>query len=214
MALNLGKRFSYANVAATAAVVIAIGGGGAATAAALVANNSVGSPQIINGAVRTADLHPNAVTSSKVKDGTLGSADLTDNSVAGADLKNGSVTGADVADGSLKHGDFTSDPIGIVQGYAWNNLASPTLGVPQTLTNSYTYNSKGGDITLTRSATGVYTVNFEGLSFYPGNVQVSAYGGLAHICGVGSWGSSATSVYCYDAAGNPVDSLFTVAVIK
>ena len=48
-------RLTYANVASTLALVIAIGGGGTAVAMS-VANNSVGSPEIINGSIKHKDL--------------------------------------------------------------------------------------------------------------------------------------------------------------
>lgn len=89
--MRIANRLTYANVASTLALVLVLGGGGAAVAAG-IAKNSVGSPQIKAGAVKSSDLGGNAIDSSKVKDGTL----------SGADLKNGSVTGADVDEGSLE----------------------------------------------------------------------------------------------------------------
>lgn len=74
--MKLSNRFTYANTAATAALVLAVAGGGTAAFAAGLAKNSVGSPQIKNGQVKTADLGKNAVTSAKVKNGTLSLADL------------------------------------------------------------------------------------------------------------------------------------------
>ena len=56
------------------ALVVALGG--TSYAAAALARNSVGSPQLKAGAVKTVDLGNNAVTSAKVKNGTLGAADL------------------------------------------------------------------------------------------------------------------------------------------
>lgn len=67
---------TYANVAATAALILAATGAGGAAYAAGLANNTVGSPQIIDGAVRTVDLGTDAVTSPKVKPGSLGISDL------------------------------------------------------------------------------------------------------------------------------------------
>ena len=49
--MQIMSKFTYANVASTLALIIAVGGGGAAVAA--VAKNSVGSPQIKAGAVKT-----------------------------------------------------------------------------------------------------------------------------------------------------------------
>lgn len=52
-------KLSYANIASTAALVIAVGGGGVAVAAGL-AENSVGSPQIKDGAVKVVDMNSKA----------------------------------------------------------------------------------------------------------------------------------------------------------
>jgi hypothetical protein len=64
------RRLTYANIVSTLALVVAVGGGGAAVAAGLQ-KNSVGSPQIKNGQVKTADLAANAVTGKKVKESSL-----------------------------------------------------------------------------------------------------------------------------------------------
>ena len=53
--MRIRDRFTYANVTATAALVLALGTG-TAYAAVTVANNSVGSPQIINNSVKGVDV--------------------------------------------------------------------------------------------------------------------------------------------------------------
>jgi hypothetical protein len=68
------KHLTYANSMATAAVFVALGGSG--YAAVRLSKNSVGSPQIRNGQVKSADLARNAVTGGKVRDGSLLSADF------------------------------------------------------------------------------------------------------------------------------------------
>ena len=68
------RRLSYANVMSSIAVFIALGG--TSYAAATLARNSVGSPQLKTGAVKTPDIAGNAVTSAKVRNGTIGTADL------------------------------------------------------------------------------------------------------------------------------------------
>lgn len=74
--MKLSNRFTFANTAATAALVLAVAGGGTAAFAAGLAKNSVGSPQIKNGQVKTADLGKNAVTTAKIKNGTVSLADV------------------------------------------------------------------------------------------------------------------------------------------
>ena len=193
---KLTSRLTYANVASTLALVVAVGGGGAATAAALVAKNSVGSPQIINGAVKNADLANKSVTGAKVKDRSL--------------------TASDLADGTLTHAKFTTDPVGLVQGYAWNELATRTIGATSTLDNGYVYNSSGQPVSIDETSTGRYTVTFQGLDFYPGNVQVTSYCNSTNWCKVTSWGGGSGTAYvaCYNSAGAPAESQFTVALIK
>lgn len=80
------RRLTYANVVSTFALVIAVGGGGAAVAAGL-AKNSVSSPQIKNGQVKTADLATNAVSGAKVKSNTLTGADIKESALVLDDVR-------------------------------------------------------------------------------------------------------------------------------
>jgi hypothetical protein len=204
MSGRFSERLTYANVASTLALIIAIGGGGAAVAA--VAVNSVGSPQIIDGAIKTRDLGLGSVSLSKIKPNAVGTAKVIDNSL----------TSADVADGTLQHSDLTSSKIGVVRGYAYISTANSgiPLSTPTVLTNGYTYNSTGGDITLNHSAVGVYSVTFAGLDIFPGHVQVTSYGTAVTWCKVGNWGGTSATVRCFNAAGAPTNSPFTVAMIE
>jgi len=74
--MNITTKLTYSNIAATAALAIAVSGVGGVAYAAGLADNSVGSPQIKNGQVKTADLGKNSVTGGKVKAGTLAESDL------------------------------------------------------------------------------------------------------------------------------------------
>jgi hypothetical protein len=74
--MNIKTKLNYSNVAATAALVIAVSGVGGVAYAAGLADNSVTSPTIKNGQVKTADLGKNSVTGGKVKAGTLTESDL------------------------------------------------------------------------------------------------------------------------------------------
>lgn len=82
------------------------------------------------------------------------------------------------------------------------------------------FNSSGGAITVTRAATGIYTVTFAGLGRPPGgrdNVQVSAVGTAPVYCKTKGWdGSSAdfvVNILCLDRTAASVDSKFTVLAI-
>jgi hypothetical protein len=107
-------------------------------------------------------------------------------------------------------------PLGRV-GYVWAN--NPTA-ISYTPSPAYAYNSSGGPITISRSATGQYTIRFAGLGgngLSGGHVQVTAYGTGPETCKVRSWSSNSTDfivyVGCFNTAGNPVDTRYTVLIL-
>ena len=101
-------------------------------------------------------------------------------------------------------------------GYVWANSATAASYTPSSI---YAYNSAGGPITITHGAVGVYTVTFSGLgSPRPGgHVQVTAYGATSDTAKVASWSSAGSdfrvNVRCFNHAGSPVDTLYTVLVM-
>ncbi len=95
-----------------------------------------------------------------------------------------------------------------VAAYAWANEPD---GASYTPDGSYSYNSGGGAITATRSASGTYAIEFGGLRLARGNVKVSAYGS-GRYCNVASWGESSVGVRCYNSAGILADSSYTVMI--
>jgi len=200
----LKGKMTYANVASTAALVIAVAGGGAATAAALIPNNSVNSAKIINNSVKSIDVKNDNLTGTDINESTLGQVP----SAADAEVASG------VVFGTIDDNSFDPGKIGVVRGYAWVDQASTPVGVETTLTNGYVFNAAGGPVTVTRSATGVYSVTFATNDWGPGHVQVTAYGGGSEYCKSGGWGAPSATVRCYDAAGNPANSLFDIAVIE
>jgi hypothetical protein len=96
------KRPHPATVISLIALFVALGG--TSYAAVTLPKNSVGSKQIKDGQVKSADLGKNSVTSAKVKDGQVKSADLGDNSVTSAKVKNGSLLRSDFRSGQLPPG--------------------------------------------------------------------------------------------------------------
>jgi hypothetical protein len=74
--MKIREKFSYSNVASSVALVIAVSGVGGVAYAAGVANNSVGSPQIKDGQVKTVDLGKASVTGKKVKASSIGQSHL------------------------------------------------------------------------------------------------------------------------------------------
>ncbi|HEY1368425.1 MAG TPA: hypothetical protein VGF23_14985 [Gaiellaceae bacterium] len=103
-----------------------------------------------------------------------------------------------------------------VWGYVWaNSPASPSY----TPSTTYQRNSTGALNTITRSGVGAYLVKFSNLGiYYGGTVNVTAYGSGSETCKVLSWGpvlaDMNVGVRCFDAAGNPVDAMFTASFTR
>jgi len=103
-------------------------------------------------------------------------------------------------------------------GYALAD--QPTAAGPYAPDAATRYNSGGGAIEVTRTATGVYTVRFAGLGRTPGqhdNVQVSAYNTVPVYCKPNVWDAGGAdlvvTVSCFAPDGTPADSRFTVLAL-
>ena len=92
-------RPSYANVTATLALVVALGSGGAYAAG--LAKNSVGSPQIKNGAVKAQDVKKESLTGGQVANESLSGDDIGNRSLTGLDIGDNTVTGQDINESTL-----------------------------------------------------------------------------------------------------------------
>lgn len=204
MVSKLRDKMTYANVASTVALVFAVGGGGVAAAAALVPANSVGSRHIINNSVKSVDVKNDNLTGTDINEGTLGQ-------VPSANSANSA--GA-VSNGSINANSFVNGSVGVIRGYAWIDDGTTALNTPVELTNGYVFNASGGTVTVNRTAVGVYSVTFTGNDWGPGHVQVTAYASGATFCNSGGWGAPSATVVCYDAAGNPANARFDIAVIE
>jgi PKD repeat protein/V8-like Glu-specific endopeptidase len=95
--------------------------------------------------------------------------------------------------------------------YVWNSSGTSPSAAP-----SYSYNSKGGTNSITRSGTGQYTVTMPlvGSNDYGGTVQVSSYD-LSTYCQVGGWysdgtGGTVANVTCFNVNGAYADARFTL----
>ncbi|MBK7949746.1 MAG: FG-GAP repeat protein [Deltaproteobacteria bacterium] len=98
--------------------------------------------------------------------------------------------------------------------YAWANDSTSPSYTPNSL---YSNNPVGGAITAQRFGPGVYGMTWNGASEIAaggGHVQVTAYGPGNRRCKVGSWGLDSVDVLCFDAAGNPADSAYTVLYLR
>ena len=103
--------------------------------------------------------------------------------------------------------------------FVWSNNATTTLHTPYTPNLTYQANSAGGNITITRSSTGVYIVHMPGI----GNpatthVQVTPYGSTPARCVTSGWGynlagnAQDANVRCFSMDGDPMDSRFTLTL--
>jgi hypothetical protein len=80
----------YSTVVSTLALFVAL------TMSGAYAIDKIGSKQIQNGSIRTADLHKGAVKSAKIGTGAVKSADIGKDAVETADIEAGAVTPAEV----------------------------------------------------------------------------------------------------------------------
>lgn len=110
---------------------------------------------------------------------------------------------------------FLKSPGGTTStSYAWADL--PTV-VSYTPEPTYSFNPSGGAVTATRLSPGVYVMEWTGAGAFGvdgGHVQATAYGGTNQRCNVDDWGVEAAFVTCFDSAGNPVDSQYTVLLLR
>jgi hypothetical protein len=92
--------------------------------------------------------------------------------------------------------------------YAWANQPSAASYTPSAF---YSHNPRGG-ITATRSGPGVYQMTWTGYALVSGggHPQVTAYGGTNERCQIAAWGGDSVSVRCFDSAGDPADSQYSV----
>ncbi len=112
-------RLSPALVISCLALFMALTGG---AFAAGIAKNTVRSPQIVDGTIRTVDLRDNAVAAGKIAPDAVDTTEIAENGVessdvapetlTSADLGAASVTSSEVADQSLTANDLGPDSVG------------------------------------------------------------------------------------------------------
>jgi hypothetical protein len=90
-------------------------------------------------------------------------------------------------------------------------------GDAATVSAPYSLNPGVGAVTAARTGIGTYTVTFPSATVGPSGglstgwtVQASAYGSNTNYCKMQSWGGAQAFVACYNAAGSPANSPFTV----
>ena len=109
--------------------------------AAGVAKNTVRSPQIVDGTIRTVDLRdnsvaagkiaPNAVDTTEIAENGVESSDVAPDSLTAGDLGAASVTSSEVADQSLAASDLGPDSVGSSELQAGSIRASELGGIIQ-----------------------------------------------------------------------------------
>jgi len=112
-------RISPAMILSIVALFVALGGSAYAVG---IGKNTVRSPQIVDGAVRTIDVRDNAVNAAKIAPDAVGNEELAENSVTSQqvvdetltnqDLGTASVTSDEVADQSLTATDLGPNSVG------------------------------------------------------------------------------------------------------
>ena len=117
--------------------------------------------------------------------------------------------------GSLENTNFTvfqAKPSAAEDSIAYARADANFLS-SYTANPAYAHNPGGGAVTVTRTATGVFQVEFPGFATIGddgGNAQVSAFGLTNGKCHVASWGSQTVNVRCFTVLGTPADLSFNV----
>jgi len=96
--------------------------------------------------------------------------------------------------------------------FVWANAPFSASYTPSA---NFQFNTQPGDLTISRTGTGVYTVSVPNQAQTGGSVQVTGYGTAATHCKVESWGPSgsnqAINVRCFNASGAAADEYFTMS---
>jgi hypothetical protein len=130
-------RPSPAMIIACLALLLALTG---SAIAAGVAKNSVRSAQIVDGTVRTLDIHDGAVNSAKVTDDSLAATDLAPNAVGSSEIADNAVSSPEVAPDSLTAGDLGPNSVASSevadQSLTANDLGPESVGANEIATDA------------------------------------------------------------------------------
>ena len=152
--------------------------------AAGVGKNTVRSPQIVDGTIRTVDLRdnavaagkiaPNAVDTTEIAENGVESADVAPDSLAAGDLGAASVASSEVADQSLTANDLGPDSVGSSELQAGSIRASE-LGPIIQVTNSTPIKAGDNAVVTANCPAGTTVISGGGL---PGLYSVALVGSV------------------------------------
>ncbi len=147
-------RISPAMILSIVALFVALGGSAYAVG---IGKNTVRSPQIVDGAVRTVDVRDNAVNAAKIAPDAVGNEELAENSVTSqqvvdetltnADLGAASVTSSEVADQSLTADDLGANSVGTSELQS-ASVRAAELGAIIQVSNEEAIKANGGTKTV------------------------------------------------------------------
>ncbi len=152
--------------------------------AAGVGKNTVRSPQIVDGTIRTVDLRDNAVAAGKIAPDAVDTTEIAENGVdssdvapetlTSGDLGAASVTSSEVADQSLTANDLGPDSVGSSELQAGSVRASE-LGAIIQVTNNIPIKAGDNDAVTANCPAGTTVISGGGL---PANYTVSLVGSV------------------------------------
>jgi len=192
------------------------------SASAPVADNSVTSAKIVNGAVGNADLADNSVTSAKILNGEVMNVDLGTDAVTTDKILNGTILGADLANntvGSAQLADNISIGDSVVNGqlHVYNTASgAAAISLYGTGTGGYLYlrqddgqtgiyldgDSGGGGLQYLYAADGSTGIMLDGESGGAGLINIYNTNGSSRISldGSGSGSGGQIGVYAQDGS--------------
>jgi hypothetical protein len=181
--------------------------------AAGVGKNTVRSPQIVDGTIRTVDLRDNSVAAGKIAPDAVDTTEIAENGVESSDvapetltsgdLGAASVTSSEVADQSLTANDLGPDSVGSSELQAGSVRASELGGIVQ-VTNQIAIKAGDNAVVTANCPTGTTVISGGGL---PANYTVSLVGsvrsgnGWAAYARSYSANDSTLTAYAYCLAG-------------
>ena len=168
MLARLRARLTFANACSFLALLIALGTGSAYAA------NTVFSTDIVDGEVKTADLHGNAVTSNRIYPGSVTNTDIGADAVDGSKILDESLFDTDLAVGSVRTSQILDGQVGNA------DLANSAVNGAKVSNNSITTSDIAGAATSGAvSLSGIPNGRCSQVSLGVGGAQVGEVPALA-----------------------------------